>query len=230
MNYPNPGDPNQPNQYPPSQGQPGTPYGGGGYQQPPSGYGEQQSYQQGAYQQPPYQQSPYQQQSPYYAPSAVAFDWRYITAGVGALLSLIAFFLPYYSFGGATYYGVTSPSYGVSGLQIGHQVLLDIIIALAAIVIALLLQFGHQIFKAPASPNMQRLANSLNANQRSWGLALLVIGAFGVFFRFILDLSVLNIWGIGSWLFVIGMIAVAVGGFFVWRPPASMAGQVPPTR
>jgi hypothetical protein len=142
-------------------------------------------------------------------------------------LSLIAFFLPYYSVNIGYY---LTPVVTASGFQVGHQVLLDLFIALIVIIVALLLQFGNQIFKAPASPSIQKLANSLNANQRVWGLALLGIGAFGIFFRFILDLGRLSTWGVGSWLYLIGMIAVAVGGFFIWRPPASTPGQVPPVR
>jgi hypothetical protein len=243
--YPNSGDPNQPNQYPPNQGLTGTPHGGGAQIPPnvPPGYGDQSPYQQPGYQQPPYQQGDYQQ-PPYQAPyqqtpypqskSTIAFDWRYLTAGIGALVSLIAFFLPYYTYGGAggTYYGITIPStnYSVTGFQIGRQFLLDVIIALAAIIIALLLQFGNQMFKAPTSPNIQKLANSLNTKARIWGLVLLAFGAFGIFFRFILDLTVLNIWGVGSWLYLLGMIAVTVGGFFVFRPLNSTPTQVPPVR
>jgi hypothetical protein len=236
--YPNSGDPNQPNQYPPSQGLTGTPYGSGAPIPPnPPAYGDQFPYQQGAYQQPSYQtpyQSPYQQ-TPYpQSKSTIAFDWRYLTAGIGALVALIAFFLPYYTYGsgGGSYYGITVPStnYSVTGLQIGRQFLLDVIIALAAIIIALLLQFGNQMFKASTSPNIQKLANSLNTQTRAWGLVLLIIGAFGIFFRFILDLTVLNIWGVGSWLYLLGMAAVTVGGFFVFRPLNSTPTQVPPVR
>jgi hypothetical protein len=251
--YPNPGDPNQPNQYPPNQGPAQTQYGGG-YQTPPNaapapapGYGDPQPpyqpgpgayqqppYQQGAYQQPPYQQAPYQQ-TPYpQRQSSIAFDWRYLTAGIGALVAFIAFFLPYYSIStGGTYLGVTIPGtvYSQSGLQIGHQVLLDIVIALVALAIAACLQFGSQMFKASAtstSSSFQKLTNSFNTNQRMWGLALLAIGAFGFFFRFILDLGSLSSWGVGSWLYTIGMIAVAVGGFFIYRPLTSTPAGVPP--
>ena len=243
--YPNSGDPNQPNQYPPApnQGPTGTPYGGGSQMPPnvPPGYGDQPPYQQPDYQQPPYQQDAYQQQ-PYQQPpyqqapypqqkSTIAFDWRYLTAGIGALVAFIAFFLPYYTYSsGGGSYTVPGTSYSISGSQIGRQLLLDIIIALAAIVIAVLLQFGSQMFKAPTAPNMQKFANSLNTQQRTWGLALLGLGIFGIFFRFILDLSVLNTWGVGSWLYLLGMIAVAVGGFFTFRPLTSAPTQVPPVR
>jgi hypothetical protein len=86
------------------------------------------------------------------------------------------------------------------------------------------------MFKASNSSNIQKLTNSLNTQTRIWGLVLLIIGAFGIFFRFILDLTVLNIWGVGSWLYLLGMIAVTVGGFFVFRPLNTTSTQVPPVR
>ena len=218
--YPNSGDPNQPTQYPPNQEQAGTPYGGG-YQPPPTEYGDQPLYQPGAYHQSSYQ-SPYEQ-TPYAQSSSIVFDWRYLTAGIGALVSLIAFFLPYSGANG--YGGYVSAG---SGFQRGHQLLLDFIIALAALAIAALLQFRSQIPTASIPPAIQKLINLLN--QHTSGLTLVGLGIFGFFFRFVLDLGSLSSWGIGSWLYTLGIIAVAIGGFFVWRPPASISTQVPPTR
>lgn len=245
--YPNQGDPNQPEQYPPGQEQAGAQHGGG-YQTPPSvppPYGEPPPYQQGAYQPPPYQapyQAPYAQ-SPYpQRQSSIAVDWRYLTAGIGALLSLILFFIPSYNEAIALvpiansqgYYAGLTSAYSsaplVSGAQLGRQLWLDLMVVLVALIIVLLLQFGNQLFKAPTSPIIQRLVNSLNTSSRTWGLALLVVGAFGIFFHFILDLGVLSFWGVGAWLYLLGLIAVVVGGFFIYKPPSSTLIQVPTVR
>jgi len=254
--YPNSGDPNQ---YPPTQGSTGIPYGGSSPQTPPNvppGYGDQSPYQQPGYQQPPYQQGAYQQppyQTPYQAPyqqtpypqskSTVALDWRYLTAGIGALVSLIAFFLPAYNAGIAVIpmlnsLGYPTSSYNsstysfplISAAQSGRQLWLDFVIALVAIGIVGLLQFGKQMFKAPTSPMIQKLANSLNTSPHTWGLILLGVGGFGIFFHFILDLGVIGFWAYGAWLYLLGMIAVAVGGFFIFRPPTTTPTQVPPVR
>jgi hypothetical protein len=244
--YPNQEDPNQANQYPPNQG--GQYSGGGSYQTPPNvppGYGEQPPYQQQGFQQPsyqaPYQQPPYQQ-SPYPPQSTLALDWRYLTAGIGALVSLIAFFIPSYnvlvvaapvfsSLGLPTSYTPTTGGYpAVSGAQLGRQLWLDLIIVLVAIGIVLMLQFGNQMFKAPTSPGMQKLVNSLNTSPRTLGLALLAVGVFGIFFHFILDIGVLGYWTFGAWLYLLGIIAVAVGGFFIYRPLTPAPAQVPPVR
>lgn len=240
--YPDPNDPTQMAQYPPNQGQ--QPYGA--YQGPsnvPSGYGEQPPYQQSGYQQAPYQQSAYQQppyqmppyqQAPYaQARSTIALDWRYLTAGIGAFVAFVAFFLPSYSgliaFGGDFNSLLTGATYLISGAQYGRWLWLEAIIALIPLGIAILLQFGNQMFKTSTSPNIQKVVNSLNTQPRTWGLALLLVGAFGIFFHFILGLSIINLWAFGAWLYFLGIIAVTVGGFFVWRPLTPTSTQAPPT-
>jgi hypothetical protein len=132
--------------------------------------------------------------------------------------------LPYYH----AYIGFYGYGFA-SGFQQGHQLLLDFIIALVALAIAAFLQFGDQLFKAPTSPTIQKLTNSLKTDQRRWGLILMSLGIFGFFFRFILDLGTINYWGVGSWLYTIGVIAVAVGGLFIYRPPRPSPVQTPPT-
>jgi hypothetical protein len=212
----------------------GQPYGA----QSPNGstsYGGQAPYQQGGYpyQQPyypqgDYQQNPYQQASPY-APArpAIVFDYRYLAAGIGAIVSLISFFLTYYT-GHDAILDTTFATTGVRAAGADGRYWLDPIIALVAIIIPVLLQFGKQWFRTSATPMLQKLVNSLDTKPRDWGLRLFITGLAGIFVHFILDLNELSIWGVGAWFYLLGMIAVAVGGFLVYRPPASMSARVTP--
>ncbi len=234
-------------QYPPNQGQQGQmgqPYGAQWPGTPPP-YGGQQPYQQEGYpyqqpfypqeQQPfypqgGYQQNPYQQASPY-APArpAIAFDYRYLVAGIGAIVSFIAFFLTYYS-GHDPILGTTFAETGVQTAGIEGRYWLDPLIALVAIIIPVLLQFGKQWFKTSTTPLLQKLVSSLDTRSRDWGLWLCITGLAGIFVHFILDLNELGDWGIGSVLYLLGMIAVAVGGFLVYRPLAPKSTTAtPPT-
>jgi len=220
-------DQNQPNASQWGQSQVGQSYGSQApYQQ--GGYPYQQPY----YPQGDYQQNPYQQASPY-APArpAIVFDYRYLAAGIGAIVSFIAFFLTYYS-NSITFLGTTITD-APSGVQMAGRegrYWLDLIIALAAIIIPVLLQFGEQWFKTSTTPMLQKLVSSLDAKPRDWGLWLFITGLAGIFVHFILDLNELGVWGVGAWFYLLGMIAVAVGGFLVYRPPASMSTQAtPPT-
>ena len=226
-------DQSQPNASQWGQSQVGQPpYSGGS-----TSYGGQASYQQGGYpyQQPyyqpgDYQQNPYQQASPY-APArpAIVLDYRYLAAGIGAIVSFIAFFLTYYSFS-FTVLGTTTTDIE-SGAQIAGgegRYWLDLIIALVAIIIPVLLQFGKQWFKTSTTPMLQKLIGSLDTKPRDWGLWLFITGLVGIFIHFFLDLNHLGDWGVGAWFYLIGMIAVAVGGFLVYRPPASMSTRAAP--
>src|SRR5690349_17970627 len=140
--YPNQGqDPNQQQGQYPSQGEHTQyPPGYGSTPNTPSYSGQQQAfqqpqYQQQAFQQPPYQQqyqqpygqSPYQQQSPYPQAPAISWDYRNIIAGVGALVAVIAFFLPFRTISDFSLY------ISASGAQLGTKYWLDFIIALVAL-------------------------------------------------------------------------------------------------
>lgn len=235
-------DPTQQSQYP-NQGMDNTPYGGYsppsnmlpyGNQQPPQppqppfqqGGGnypprfQQGSYQQGAYQ----QQSPYQQ-SPYPQSPSISLDYRNIIAGIGAIIGLISFFLPYYT---VSFSEIPNSSISESGYGIGGRDWLDFIIALAALAIVVLLQYGEQWFKSSTNPTIQRVVKSLTSQPRIWYTRLITVGSFGVFFHFILDLGRLNFWGIGSWLYLLGMIAIVVAGVLFIKPP--VPSTTPPIR
>jgi len=248
--YPNQGqnDPTQPSQYP-NQGTENTDYGRYSpspnmppyrdqqSQQPPQSPfqqgGYQPPFQQGGYQQGPqpsfqqqmnYQQSPYQQ-SPYPQSPTISLDYRNIIAGVGAFIALISFFLPYYTI---PYADFPSSSLSASGYGIGGRYWLDFILALAVLAIVILLQFGEQWFKSSTNPTIQRVVTSLTSQPRTWYTRLIAIGGFSIFFHFILDLGRLSIWSIGSWLYLLGAIAIVVGGVLFIKPPIPTA--TPPVR
>ena len=187
---------------------------GGGYQPPFSqtGGNYQPPFQQGYQQQIPYQQSPYQQ-SPYPQSSPISLDYRNLIAGIGAIVAIVAFFLP---------------AYTISFLFLGGRYWLDFFIALVALAIVILLQFGEQWFKSSTNPTIQRVIKSVTSEPRTWYIRLITVGSFGIFFHFILDLGYLNIWGVGSWLYLLGMVAIVVAGVLFIRPPASTT--VPPIR
>jgi hypothetical protein len=238
--YPGQGqnDPTQQSQYPqgignteyggysPLQQPPQPPFQQGGYQ-PPSfqqgGYQppfQQSGYQQGPFQQQMnYQQSPYQQ-SPYPQKLAISLDYRNVIAGVGAIVALISFFLPYYTMS-FFYTDLPGTSLSESGYGVGGRYWLDFIIALAALAIVLLLQFGEQWFKSSSNPTIQRVITSLTSQPRTWYTSLIAVGGFAIFFHFVLDLGRLNIWGLGSWLYLLGTIAIVVGGVLFIKPPTS---------
>ena len=224
-NIPYSGYPPSPNMLPYSKQQPHQPpqppfQQGGGY---PSPF-QQSGYQQGAYQQQiPYQQSPYQQ-SPYPQSASISVDYRNIIAGIGAILAIIAFFLPYYTIS-FSLSGISSSNLSESGYAIGGRYWLDWIIALAALAIVILLQFGEQWFKSSTNPTIQRVVKSLTSQPQTWYTRLIAIGGFGIFFHFILDLGRLNIWGVGSWLYLLGMIAVVTAGVLFIKPPTPTTTQ-----
>jgi hypothetical protein len=224
---PTPGYGEQQPQYNPGSGYPQqqsqTPFQTTGYPQQqqsyqPGGYQQQQvpfqqgDYQQGSYQQSNYQQAPYQQ-TPYPNKQAlnINLDYRNIIIAVGGLLSFIAFFLAYYS-AGYDYYHYTES--GADLARGNGRFWFDMLFALAAILIAVLLQFGDQWFKSGTSSFVERLAH----NKRLWVNIIIGIGVYGILVH-VFNIGNIGYWGIGAWLYLLGMIAVLVGGIFFIRPP-----------
>lgn len=244
-------DPNQQGQYgayPPNQGggtsygqqpqQPQQPYGQPQQpQQPQQPYGQTQPPYQAPYTQPPYGQpqqpytNPYgQQQVPLYGQTPAtkaALHPGYLTALIGGGVAFIAFFLPYVTVS----YSVLGigGSISASGSQGGGLLWLDFLLALAAIAVAALLQFGSRFLGTSSNANMAKLNTSLAAQPRKWVTALLAIGAGGAVVHILLMLigfssytgsyaGVSVGWGFGAWLYLLAMIAVAVGGFLAFRP------------
>ena len=176
------------------------------YQQPTpqqqqyQGYGPQNPYQQPTPAQPQHHNSyPYeyqqsrsqadpQPQQMYQKPLArqQSLDRRSLIGGIGAIMALLGFFLPYF----ATYSGHELASlYGMYWL--------DVIFVVAAF---LLLAF--RLF-VPSLMPPRRLA-----------LLVIVVGAAGAFIHYLLvnlD-SIPMYWGIGAWLYFLGMIIVAICG------------------
>jgi len=220
QNFPPPGQsPYQPDQYQQSyqQGQQ-YPYQQAQYQQP--------QYQQGPYQQP-YGQQPYMQSSPYPQAPAISFDYRNIIAGIGAFFAVIAFFLPYYNgyLHSLATYDLTYIA--TSGFSLGAQLWLDFIVALLALAIVVALQFQDQLLKTSTNPTMQRLYTSLQSQPKNWYIALIGLGSFGIFFRFILDLGKIGVWQAGPWIYLLSMIAIVVAGVLYIRPPVAAPAPAP---
>lgn len=224
----------QPFGQPPQQ----PPYGQTAYGQNPPPYGQTQ---------PPYgqPQSPYgqpygQQQVPYGQAAPLSLKTMhpgYLTALIGGAVAFIAFFLPYYGWSySSTYLGTHSASVnGSTVASVYAQFWLEFLLALAAIAVALLLQFGTRWFanfqSQPAS-FMGKVVTSLTTKTRNWVIALIGIGGAGVLLHLLFMLTSLsNIggtdiggtgysagWGFGAWLYLLAMLAVAVGGFLAFRP------------
>ena len=80
-----------------------------------------------------------------------------------------------------------------------------------------------------ARESMARVTKRCQGSQpRTWYIWLIAVGGFGIFFHFILDLGRLSVWGIGSWLYLLGAIAIVVGGVLFIKPPTPSA--TPPIR
>lgn len=225
--FPQPGQqPYQPDQYQQQQYQSGQqPYQqqyqqGPQYQQPYQQQGQQQ------YQQP-YGQAPYMQSSPYPQAPAISFDYRNIIAGVGAFFAIIAFFLPYYNGPARNPITYDIIYFSASGASLGAQLWLDFIVALLAFAIVGALQFQDQLFKTSTNPTLQRLYTSLQSQPKNWYMALIGLGSFGIFFRFILDLGKIGLWQAGPWIYLLSMIAIVVAGILYIRPPVAAPAPAP---
>jgi len=68
----------------------------------------------------------------------------------------------------------------------------------------------------------------LTSQPRTWYIWLIAVGGFGHLFHFILDLGHLNYWGVAAWLYLLGAIAIVVGGVLFIKPPVPTA--TPPIR
>jgi hypothetical protein len=158
-------------------------------QQPYQGYaprpGNPYEYQQ-AYRPSTSQRQP----SPTEHPAIRPLGRRGDLVALGGILAVIGFFLPYY----ATYSGyLLARLYGMYWL--------DILFVTAA----LLLLIARLVLPV------------LQTYKRRWALALLLVGISGAFLHYtIVSLdSVPRYWGIGAWLYFLGMLAITLGGILL---------------
>ena len=130
------------------------------------------------------------QPSPKEHPPIQPLGRRGLIVAIGGILAAIGFFLPYY----ATYSGYLLASlYGLYWL--------DIVFVTAAFLL---------LFARLALP-------VLETYRRRWAIALLLIGVAGAFLHYtVVNLnSVPMYWGIGAWLYFLGMIIVAIGALLL---------------
>jgi peptidoglycan/LPS O-acetylase OafA/YrhL len=136
--------------------------------------------------QPQHQQPGYSQQPGVHSPGR-----RGLIVVIGAVVALFGFFLPYFSI----YSGYQLASlYAVYWLDGG-------------LAVAALLLLAARLF-VPA----------LETLKRRWALALMTLGVGGAFVHYWLVThdSVLFYWGIGAWLYLLGMLAIALGGLLLF--------------
>jgi len=108
----------------------------------------------------------------------------------GAVVALLGFFLPYY----ATYSGnLLASLYGIYWLEV------------------LFLVAAFALFAA------RLLLPSLEAHRRRWALVLAALGGGGAFIHYLLVTmdSVPIYWGVGAWLYCLGMIVVGISGLLL---------------
>ena len=162
----------------------------------------------------------------------------YVIAGSGALVALYAFFFLPYS---ATYtdtFGHETLTASNSGL--GHGLLwLELLLALAALVVAARLMFGSNPFG---------MTTTSLATQTRWGVrALIGSGILSILIQLVITLMT-NIefqsgpdigfylhFDVGYWVYMLAMGAVIVGGMIARRmlssslPPQTQRWQQPPS-
>lgn len=115
---------------------------------------------------------------------------RGLVVVIGGILAAVGFFLPYY----ATYSGYLLASlYGLYWL--------DIVFVTGSFLL---------LFARLALPVLQTY-------RRRWAIALLLVGVAGAFLHYtVVNLdSVPMYWGIGAWLYFLGMIIVAIGALLL---------------
>jgi hypothetical protein len=146
----------------------------------------------------------------------------YVIAGIGGIVAFIAFFLPYVS--GSVFTG----GYGISwsGSTIGGGLYFELLAALAAIGIALVLIYSKNVFG---------LTNMSPDRQIRAGIFTMIgAGIVGVLCELILAINHNNINGvdltiyaaglsIGWWLYLLSAIAIIVGAVMALRNPQALA-------
>jgi hypothetical protein len=148
----------------------------------------------------------------------------YVIAGIGGIVAFIAFFLPYVSTSAIT------SGYGLSwsGSTIGGGLYFELLAALAAIAIPLVLIYSKKVFGLTNMPPDKQI--------RAGIFTLIGVGIVGVLCELILAINHNNIdgfdltiyavgLGIGWWLYLLSAIAIVVGGVVALRNPQALAPQ-----
>lgn len=145
----------------------------------------------------------------------------YVIAGIGGIVAFIAFFLPYVSV------SVYTSGYGISfsGSTIGGGLYFEILAALAAIAIALVLIYSKNAFGLTNMPPDKQI--------RAGIFTIIGVGIVGVLCELILAINHNSIDGIdltiyavglsiGWWLYLLSAIAIIVGGVMALRNPQAL--------
>lgn len=148
----------------------------------------------------------------------------YVIAGIGSIVAFIAFFLPYVSV------AVYTSGYGISwsGSTIGGGLYFELLVALAAIAIALVLIYSKNAFGLTNMPPDKQIRIGI--------FTLIGAGVVGVLCELILAINHNTIDGvdltiyavglsIGWWLYLLSAIAIIVGGVMALRNPQALAAQ-----
>src|ERR1700686_3389693 len=148
----------------------------------------------------------------------------YVIAGIAGIVAFIAFFLPYVS---VTVY---TGGYGISwsGSTIGGGLYFELLAALAAIAIPLVLIYSKNAFGLTNMPPDKQI--------RAGIFTVIGAGIVGVLCELILAINHNSIDGvdltiyavglsIGWWLYLLSAIAIIVGGVMALRNPQVLAAQ-----
>ena len=148
----------------------------------------------------------------------------YVIAGIGGIVAFIAFFLPYVSV------AVYTSGYNISwsGSTIGGGLYFELLAALAAIAIPLVLIYSKNAFGFTTMPPDKQI--------RAGIFTIIGAGIVGVLCELILAINHNTIDGvdlttyavglsIGWWLYLLSAIAIIVGGVMALRNPQALAAQ-----
>ncbi len=148
----------------------------------------------------------------------------YVIAAIGGVVAFIAFFLPYVSV------SVYTSGYGISfsGSTIGGGLYFELLAALAAIAIPLVLIYSKNAFGLTNMPPDRQIRVGI--------FTIIGAGIVGELCEFILainhssingiDLTMYAVGlGIGWWLYLLSAIAIIVGGVVALRNPQALAPQ-----
>lgn len=146
----------------------------------------------------------------------------YVIAGIGGIVAFIAFFLPYVTG------SVFTSGYGISlsGPNIGGGLYFEILAALAAIALALVLIYSKNVFGLTNMPPDRQIRVGI--------FTLIGVGIVGLLCELILAINHNNIdgvdltvyvvgLGIGWWLYLLSAIAIVVGAVMALRNPQALA-------